>query len=45
LEESAKNDENMLPKILDCVENHVTVGEISHQLRKVWGEYTEAVTI
>ncbi|MGI8670563.1 MAG: methylmalonyl-CoA mutase family protein, partial [Aridibacter sp.] len=45
LENAAKTDENMLPKILDCVENFVTVGEISHRLRKVWGEYREAVTI
>lgn len=45
LEESAKTDENLLPKILDCVENYVTVGEISHRLRKVWGEYREAVTV
>lgn len=45
LEESAKTDENLLPRILECVENYVTVGEISHRLRKVWGEYQEAVTI
>jgi len=45
LEEAAKGDENLLPRILDCVENHVTVGEISHRLRKVWGEYREAVTV
>jgi methylmalonyl-CoA mutase N-terminal domain/subunit len=45
LEDAAKGDENMLPRILDCVENHVTVGEISHRLRKVWGEYREAVTV
>ena len=45
LEESAKTDENMLPKILNCVETFVTVGEISHRLRKVWGEYREAVTV
>ena len=45
LEESAKTDENMLPGILDCVETFVTVGEISHCLRKVWGEYREAVTV
>lgn len=45
LEESAKSDENLLPKILDCVENFVTVGEISNRLRKVWGEYREAVTV
>jgi methylmalonyl-CoA mutase N-terminal domain/subunit len=45
LEESARGDENLLPKILDCVENYVTVGEISNRLRKIWGEYREAVTV
>ena len=45
LEESARGTENLLPRILDCVENYVTVGEISNQLRKVWGEYREAVTV
>lgn len=45
LEEAARGTENLLPKILDCVENFVTVGEISHRLRKVWGEYREAVTV
>ncbi|MCY7348843.1 MAG: methylmalonyl-CoA mutase family protein, partial [Pyrinomonadaceae bacterium] len=45
LEEAAKGTENLLPKILDCVESYVTVGEISHRLRRVWGEYREAVTV
>ncbi len=45
LEQAAKTDENLLPKILECVENYVTVGEISNRLRKVWGEYREAVTV
>ncbi len=45
LEEAAQGDENLLPKILDCVENYITVGEISNRLRKVWGEYREAVTV
>ena len=45
LEESARGTENLLPRILDCVEAHVTVGEISHRLRRVWGEYHEAVTL
>jgi methylmalonyl-CoA mutase N-terminal domain/subunit len=34
-----------LPSILDCVESYLTVGEISHKLRKVWGEYREALTV
>jgi methylmalonyl-CoA mutase, N-terminal domain len=45
LEEAANGTENILPRILDCVESYVTVGEISHKLRKVWGEYREAITI
>ncbi|NJM52779.1 MAG: methylmalonyl-CoA mutase [Blastocatellia bacterium] len=45
LKSSAQTDENLLPKILECVENFVTVGEISHCLRSVWGEYQEGVTL
>ncbi len=45
LKASAQTDENLLPKILECVENYATVGEISHCLRKVWGEYQEGVTL
>ncbi|HKR00817.1 MAG TPA: methylmalonyl-CoA mutase family protein, partial [Pyrinomonadaceae bacterium] len=45
LEEAARGTENMLPRILTCVEAHATVGEISHRLRRVWGEYREAVTV
>jgi methylmalonyl-CoA mutase N-terminal domain/subunit len=45
LEEAARGTENLLPRILECVEANVTVGEISHRLRRVWGEYHEAVTL
>lgn len=45
LAEAASGTANLLPKILDCVENNVTVGEIGHRLRSVWGEYREAVTV
>ncbi len=45
LEEAARGTENLLPRILACVESDVTVGEISHRLRRVWGEYQEAVTV
>jgi methylmalonyl-CoA mutase N-terminal domain/subunit len=45
LEEAARGTSNLLPRILNCVEAYVTVGEISHRLRKVWGEYREAVTV
>jgi methylmalonyl-CoA mutase N-terminal domain/subunit len=45
LEEAARGSENLLPRILDCVETYATVGEISNRLRTVWGEYREAVTV
>jgi methylmalonyl-CoA mutase N-terminal domain/subunit len=45
LQEAAAGSENLVPRILTCVESDVTVGEISHALRKVWGEYREAVTV
>jgi methylmalonyl-CoA mutase N-terminal domain/subunit len=45
LEEAAAGTENLLPRILACVESEVTVGEISNRLRNIWGEYREAVTV
>jgi methylmalonyl-CoA mutase N-terminal domain/subunit len=45
LKNAAAETENLLPRILACVEAEVTVGEISHCLRAVWGEYREAVTV
>src|SRR5256714_4588283 len=45
LEEAARGAEKLLPRILACRESYVTVGEISHRLRRVWGEYREAVTV
>ena len=45
LEEAARGTENVLPRILVCVEAFATVGEISNRLRSVWGEYRESVTV
>ncbi|HYH87251.1 MAG TPA: methylmalonyl-CoA mutase family protein, partial [Pyrinomonadaceae bacterium] len=45
LEDAASGTDNLLPRILDCVESLATVGEISHRLRRVWGEYREALTV
>jgi methylmalonyl-CoA mutase N-terminal domain/subunit len=45
LEDAAHGTENLLPHILRCVESLSTVGEISGCLRRVWGEYREAVTV
>jgi methylmalonyl-CoA mutase N-terminal domain/subunit len=41
----ASGAENLLPAILDAVENNCTVGEISDALRSVFGEYQESVVI
>ncbi len=45
LETAARGPENLLPHILTAVETDATIGEISHRLRRVWGEYREAVTV
>src|SRR5688572_6604260 len=45
LERAAATTENLLPRILECVESYATVGEISNTLRRVWGEYRETSTV
>jgi methylmalonyl-CoA mutase, N-terminal domain len=45
LREAAGTSENLLPRILECVESYATVGEISNTLRRVWGEYRETSNI
>jgi methylmalonyl-CoA mutase N-terminal domain/subunit len=45
LQRRADTTENLLPAILNAVEAHATVGEISDTLRRVFGEYQESVVI
>jgi len=45
IEDAARSGENLMPRILAAVEAHATVGEISDTMRKVFGEYKEAVVI
>ena len=45
LKQAATTDENLLPRILECVEAYATVGEISNTLRDIWGEYRETSTV
>jgi methylmalonyl-CoA mutase, N-terminal domain len=42
---AARSGENLMPKIVDAVEAHATVGEISDAMRTVFGEYQETVVI
>lgn len=39
LRQIAKSEQNLMPAIIDAVRNYVTVGEICHVLRDVFGEY------
>ncbi len=39
LKEAAQNDNNVMPHIIESVENYATLGEIADVLRDVFGEY------
>ena len=39
LHKKALSGENLMPTVLEAVENYCTLGEISDELRKVFGEY------
>jgi methylmalonyl-CoA mutase N-terminal domain/subunit len=45
VEEAARSSENLMPRILAAVEAYATVGEISDAMRRVFGEYKEAVVV
>lgn len=43
LENAARSDENLLPLMVHCVEQNITLGEVCGVLRQVWGEYQPPV--
>jgi methylmalonyl-CoA mutase N-terminal domain/subunit len=45
LEAAACGSDNLTPIMVECVESRATLGEISHTLRRVWGEYQPQVII
>ena len=45
VEDAARSAANLMPRILAAVEANATVGEISDTMRRVFGEYREAVVI
>jgi len=45
VEEAARSGGNVMPRIVTAVEACATVGEISDAMRRVFGEYKEAVVI
>ncbi|MBI5670059.1 MAG: methylmalonyl-CoA mutase family protein [Chloroflexi bacterium] len=45
LETAARGKDNLMPLFITCVENDMTLGEICHTLRGVFGEYRPRVSI
>ncbi len=45
LSDAAVGDQNLVPVFIQCVEAHITLGEICNRLRSVWGEYQPSSTI
>ncbi|HTV04141.1 MAG TPA: methylmalonyl-CoA mutase family protein [Acidobacteriaceae bacterium] len=41
----ARNGQNLMPAILNAVENYATVGEVAAAMREIFGEYQESVVI
>ena len=39
LNDKANSDENLIPAVIEAVENYCTLGEIADELRGVFGEY------
>ena len=39
LEQTARGSDTLMPLFIECVENEITLGEITGVLRQVWGEY------
>ncbi len=42
---STEKDENLMPTIIEAVKAYVTLGEITEELKKVYGEYKELIII
>ena len=44
-EAAAKDDENLMPYLVDCCHAYATVGEIVARLKTLWGEFQEPVRL
>ncbi|NJN53582.1 MAG: methylmalonyl-CoA mutase, partial [Anaerolineae bacterium] len=45
LAQTALSDANLMPLFIECAEQNVTLGEICHTLRGVWGEYQPNIDV
>jgi methylmalonyl-CoA mutase, N-terminal domain len=43
VERAARSSENLMPKIIAAVEAYATLGEVADAMRRVFGEYSEAI--
>jgi methylmalonyl-CoA mutase N-terminal domain/subunit len=41
LRSASQGQANLMPLLIDCVEEYCTVGEITKELKDVWGEYQQ----
>jgi methylmalonyl-CoA mutase N-terminal domain/subunit len=45
IRQAAQGGENLMPVFIESVEKHLTLGEISEQLRQVFGLFKESITL
>lgn len=45
LRQAAGGQDNLMPVFVEAVENHITLGEIAGELRKVFGLFKESITL
>lgn len=43
LNQAAVDEKNLMPYIIDCARNYVTIGEMVDELKKVYGVYEESI--
>ena len=43
VERAASSGENLMPRIIAAVEAYATLGEVADAMRRVFGEYSEAI--
>jgi methylmalonyl-CoA mutase, N-terminal domain len=43
VERAARSGENLMPRIIAAVEACATLGEVADAMRRVFGEYSEAI--
>ena len=42
---AARDDENLMPYLVECCHAYATVGEIVARLKELWGEFREPVRL